>query len=408
MRLRWVLLITVVAGLMVGPLIKDIPGFVVIALGNYTIQSRLWQVVVALIILLLFLILLYHLLARAWNSAGRFKSWSGGRRWKKARQRTIKGMIALSEGDWGSAEKMLIRAVPDSDTQLIIYLAAAQAAQAQKEDARRDEYLRQAHLAEPNAEIAIGLTQAQLQLNHGQYEQALATLTHLKNLVPKHAHVLLLLQKLYRRLGDWRRFLDLVPELKKAAAVSATELEKYQLLGWQNLLIREAATGGIEAIHSLWVTIPKNICRQVQLISCYAELLIHYGAHLEAEKILSKGIRKLEDERLLYLYGKVLADDPGKQLAFVEGLSKKFADNAVWLLTLGRICLHKKLWGKARTYLEQSLELKSSPETYHELARAFEALGEMGEAKRFYAEGLEEAMVKPVDNSDRLKRLQNY
>jgi len=400
MRLRWVVLITIALGLLVGPLIKDIPGFVVFALGDYTVQTRLWQAVVVLIILLLFFILVYHLIARVWNSAGRFRSWSGGRRWKKSRQKTINGMIALAEGHWQKAEKWLTTAVPDSDMQLVNYLAAAQAAQAQKADARRDNYLRQAHLAEPNAEIAIGLTQAQLQLNHGQYEQALATLTHLQNLAPKHDHVLWLLQHLYRRLGDWQRFIDLGPQLKKSSSISAADLEKFQLTAWKNLLIKDAAQGGIEAIHSLWANIPKQQSKQNDMICCYSELLIQHGAHLEAEKILRTNISKQGNERLLYLYGKVLADDPGKQLTFIEGLSKKFSGNSVWLLTLGRICLNKKLWGKAKAYFEQSLALVASPETYQELARAYEALGETEAATRCYREGLKDAIEQPVISRD--------
>jgi HemY protein len=400
MKFRWILLITIATGLLIGPIIKDIPGFVVIALGDYTVQTRLWQAIVLIIILMLFFILGYHLIARFWNSAGRFKNWSGGRRWKKSRQKTINGMIALAEGDWIKAEKWITSAIPDSDTKLINYLAAAQAAQAQKANARRDNYLRQAHLAEPNAEIAIGLTQAQLQLNHGQYEQALATLTHLQNLAPKHGHVLLLLQKLYRHLGDWQRFLEIVPLLKKSATLSNADLESFQLIAWKNLLIRDAARGGIEAIHSLWMTIPKSLCKEVALISCYAELLISYGAHLEAEKLLRNNIGKLKDERLLSLYGTVKADNPSKQLIFVEGLHKSFTDSSIWLLTLGRLSINNELWGKAKTYLEQSIALKPKPEAYQALALALEALGETEAVKNCYRQGLKDAIDKPVQGME--------
>ena len=62
-------------------------------------------------------------------------------------------MIALAEADWKNAEKLLSSGAAESDTPLMNFLAAAKAAQAQKADARRDNYLRQAHLAEPDAEI---------------------------------------------------------------------------------------------------------------------------------------------------------------------------------------------------------------------------------------------------------------
>ncbi len=402
MKLRWVLLLTVGFGLLLGPLIKDLPGFVIIAVGNYTVQTRLWQLLVVTIIVLLLFILIYHLIARFWNTAGRFKNWSGGRRWKKARHKTIKGMIALSEGDWKNAEKLLVAALPDLDTQLINLLAAAQAAQAQKSDTRRDNYLREAHLAEPDAEIAIGLTQAQQQINHGQLEQALATLTHLRRLAPKHGHVLFLLYKLYWHLGDWQRFLELVPELKKASNIDNSDLEKQQLIAWQKILVKGAAQGGLESLQNIWLSIPKVFQKHIDLIRCFAELLIQYNGHLEAEKMLRNNIRKLHDKRLLYLYGKVIVEDSGKQLSFIEGMSKKFVGNATWMLTAGRLSLNQQLWGKAKTYLEQSLELKPTPETFQELARAFEALGEIEAAKIYYSKGLHEAITKPVSNRELL------
>lgn len=400
MRLRWTLILTTTLGLLLGPLIKDIPGFVVVAIGTHTMQIRLWQMAVILLIFLLSFILFYHLIARVWNSAGRLRSWSGGRRWKKARQKTIRGMIALAEGDWQRAEKLHSQAVRDSDTRLINYLAAAQAAQAQRQDTRRDGYLREAHLAEPGAEIAIGLTQAQLQLNHGQYEQALATLTHLKNLAPKHGHVLLLLQKLYRKLGDWNAFLDLVPDLKKSSPLSERDLEIFQLSALKNLLIKEAARGGIEALHSLWLTIPKKLRGDVSLICQYAELLMQHGAHLEVEKLLRTQIKKQGDEQLLLLYGKAEFEEPAKQLAFVEGLSKQFSDNAIWLLTIGRICRKMEIWGKAQSALQQSIDLKAAPETYRELAQVYDAMGEKDAAISCYRKGLEDALEKPVKTTD--------
>jgi len=146
--------------------------------------------------------------------------------------------------------------------------------------------------------------------------------------------------------------------------------------------------------------IPKAFRKQVELIRCYAELLIQYEGHLEAESILRSNIRKLQDEKLLYLYGKVVIDESNKQLSFIEGNSKKFVGNATWFLTAGRLCLNQQLWGKAKTYLEQALELKPSPETYQELARAFEALGEIDAAKKYYSDGLTQAIIKPVSNTE--------
>jgi HemY protein len=45
------------------------------------------------------------------------------------------------------------------------------------------------------------------------------------------------------------------------------------------------------------------------------------------------------------------------------------------LLTLGRLCLQNSLWGKARDYLENSLQVQRNPEACAELAQAFGSVG---------------------------------
>jgi HemY protein len=58
------------------------------------------------------------------------------------------------------------------------------------------------------------------------------------------------------------------------------------------------------------------------------------------------------------------------------------------LLTLGRLCLQNRLWGKARDYLESSLRLQRSPETCAELARLLAQLGDTERSNLLFQEGL--------------------
>jgi HemY protein len=394
MKLRWIILIVLAIGFLLGPFIKDIPGFVIIGYENTSIQTKLWQLLVLLAVLVVFIILIYQFLGNIFSSAGRLKNWSGNRKWRKARKRTISGMIALAEGEWSKAEKLFISAIAYSDTRLINYLASAQAAQAQQAYERRDNYLKQALTVEPNAEVAVGLTQAQLQYNCGQFEQALATLTHLHKIAPKHSHVLLLLSKLYLKLNDWQHYLTLVPELSKAKCVEPEELDKQLNKVWKSHLSQLAKSQGIEAVQDQWQKIPKKMRTNNELICHFAGLLIKHNDHLAAEKIISKKLKQTPSDELIYLYGFVEFDKKEQQLAFVEGLEKHFSGNATWLLTLGRLCLQQELWGKARTYLEQSLALSKRAETYQQLALAFEALGDSQAANRCYREGIDLAIER--------------
>ena len=54
------------------------------------------------------------------------------------------------------------------------------------------------------------------------------------------------------------------------------------------------------------------------------------------------------------------------------------------LLTLGRLCVQRKLWGKARSYLEASLAVQPSREAHVALAALFDQIGSAEDANRHY------------------------
>jgi dihydropteroate synthase len=59
------------------------------------------------------------------------------------------------------------------------------------------------------------------------------------------------------------------------------------------------------------------------------------------------------------------------------------------LATLGRLCAHAELWGKARSFLEASLSFEESRAACLDLARLAEQLGEPAEAQRHFRKAAE-------------------
>src|SRR5690606_12985256 len=88
------------------------------------------------------------------------------------------------------------------------------------------------------------------------------------------------------------------------------------------------------------------------------------------------------------LYGLLRGRDPGRQLQVAEGWLKQHSEDPGLLLTLGRLCLHSQLWGKAKDYLESSLTFQRHPETCAELAHLLAQLGELARSNSLYQEGL--------------------
>ena len=94
------------------------------------------------------------------------------------------------------------------------------------------------------------------------------------------------------------------------------------------------------------------------------------------------------DNSYVTLYGKLKTSYPDKQLERAEAWLKHHGSSAALYLCLGRLCLRNQLWGKARTYLQQCLDLEENAEACAELAKLLEYLGEKEEALVFYRRGL--------------------
>jgi len=230
------------------------PGYVLISYGGWSMETSLSLLLAALAISFAVLYLVVRLLSGTWHMPLRLAYWQRQRRALRARRRTNRGLIALAEGNWSRAERDLSRAANNSDTPLINYLGAARAAQKQDAEDRRDQYLSQAYESMPDAELAVGLTQADVQLSQGQTEQALATLRHLRTIAPKHAHVLYLLKKLYEKLQSWDDLLDLLPELKRYHVLDPSELEALEHRIHRQRLATSA--NELETLKSCWNEIP--------------------------------------------------------------------------------------------------------------------------------------------------------
>uniref|UniRef100_UPI003D6634B3 heme biosynthesis protein HemY n=1 Tax=Pseudomonas viridiflava TaxID=33069 RepID=UPI003D6634B3 len=98
-------------------------------------------------------------------------------------------------------------------------------------------------------------------------------------------------------------------------------------------------------------------------ILAYADQLRRLGAEAQAEGVLRSALKRDYSSHLARLYGLVRGGDPAKQLQTAEGWLKHHPSDPSLLLSLGRICLQSRLWGKARDYLERSLRLERNPET---------------------------------------------
>ncbi len=357
------------------------PGYVAINFRGYLVEMSV-PVLISITVLLFIAVWLIRRVVQAprrlGEVAGRYRSGRAG-------QKLTRGMIEVAEGNFAKGEKLLARAASTSDTPLFNYLQAARAAHLQGQDERRDEWLRLAYEHTPEAANAVLLTQAELQLDRQQYEQALATLRRLEENSHNHSHALALLGRLYYLLKDWQHLAELLPRISKQGRVKQETIDKWAIRVHSENFAR-AADG--DAVIAEWKTVAKPLRADTRLLDAYYMNLMRTGLHEKAEKDLAAALKSEWRGPLVRLFGLVEGADPSKQLKRAEGWLAKYGDDPDLLLAAARLCLRNELWGKARSYLETVISLRPTPEAYQEYGRLLNQLGEGDAAADAYREGL--------------------
>ena len=376
-------------------LIGQDSGYVLIALGNTSVEMSLWLTLLLLLVFVGLIVFTGRLLSSTFRLGRNVSKGLIAPNASRARKRTARGLMDFMEGNWQEAQRKLVQAADQSGTPVINYLAAARSAYELGDRNKALKLLHKAERSDPQSELAVALTQARMQLMAQSYEQCLATLERVKRKAPQHPMVLDLRRQVYLALEDWQALKALLPSLNAygsqppEALAQLTQTVHTRLLQQagdeaRNLPSDQARQRLIRA----WRDCPARLRQEPQLVASYAQQLNANRRSGEAEKLLRKQLPKTLDPELIRAYGLTPGPDPHQQLNRAEAWLKKHPQDPELLLALGRLCLRSQLWGKARDYFQKSLEHRPTPETCAELGRLAANLGEHPQSTHYNQQGL--------------------
>lgn len=368
------------------------PGYLLLAFGNYTFETSLFALLVAIAVCYLFVRLL--LLVWHWISPWQWVRY--GRRVRdnrtaKSRSKTVEGMLCLVRGNWKAAYKLLNEARRDKDATVVNYLAAAQAAFELGDKTGWAQLLKEAEARYPAARSTINFLHAELLFKSNQLEQCLAVLEQLKKTSLNDTALLGLLKEVYIRLEIWDELGELLPILEKNSLVDSAELERIQVRLFMEQLYAAGKTDPVNpqteevvpVLYKLWKKAPGKYREDEKIVKHYAELLYSLKARPEAAKVLEHALSKKWSTALVSLYGERDYDCSAQQLLQAEAWLKARPADATLLLSLGRISMRNELWGKAREYFEASAKITPSADVYGELGRLLKHLGDTKASNRY-------------------------
>lgn len=360
------------------------PGYVLLGYGKYSVET-------SLLTLLTVLVLAYigvRALAGLWHTPLKLHGWGRRRRDRRLQLWYDEATRALAEGRMERAERHLVRLLKSRQAPLQAYLAAAQAAGQQGADQRRDRYLQLALQHQPQSEASILIQQTELQLSAGQSDQAQTTLAQLQKLLPHNTRLLRLQMQLYLQQQDWPRLRELLPDLRRSQVLDHAQWHKLAVQVYREQVLGLSSTADLEGLNTGWKQLPPPVQQDSGLLAVYTEQLLRLGAHEQAGQLLREQLGRDWNPRFVYLFGEVREQDMAAQQSQAEQWLEQHPHDPALLLSLGKISLHNRLWGKARHYLEESIDRQPTAEAYHYLARLLEQLEESHAAAECYRKGL--------------------
>ncbi len=298
---------------------------------------------------------------------------------------------AFFEGRYAAAEKAAVRAMESGDTSALHPIIAARSAHELREYKKRDAYLSAAEGKTIGDSTMRLMTASKFMLDQRDPSGALTALQELRDSgVKGHLGMMSLELKAHQQAGNWDEVLKVLDKLEKRASIDATLAAQFRQQAWLEKIHQQQDLAGLILCLK---NIPADFKRRSKIAATAARALMQHGGCPLAQQLLSDSLNAQWDSELVALYGDCQTGDVVAEIEQAEKWLNQHKQDAGLLLTLGKLCLHQKLWGKARNYLDASTSIAPSHAAYTALGQLAERLGKSDEAFKYYQRAME--LVKP-------------
>lgn len=374
------------AGLAGTFMVRD-PGLVVLSYGGHMFETGLWTFLLVLVVAWLFIRFLLSTLASLLSSGKIFGRWTAKRRRGSAKRQTEQGLLLMAEEEWSDARKSLVGGAKGASTPLLNYMQAAYASNELGQTKRRDDLLAKAMKETPDAQFALDLAAARMQIsgpsgakkegaNTSELDAGLEKLLKLRDQAPRHQIVAEFIARAYEKKEDFSALESQLADVKRMrkehpedVARMETAIARHKILG---AFAKDSdAPGALGA----WKRVSKGVRLDPTLVTDVASTLASGNASLQAGELLADALAEEWNPDWLRQYVNLPGIEAQQAKQVNSWLKSHGKDPQVQLLA-ARAEAAKENWAKAKGYAEKSEELLPSAAARVELARAESALNE--------------------------------
>lgn len=325
-------------------------GMVSIVVADNLIEVSLTFVILSIIALLFIIHLFFYLLSKFINIPNllRFK-------WQEYSKEVIhesleKGLLALEKNEFSKAGKYLAKLLKAKNINLIYYVLIAKAAGKANNYDKVSEILNLALSKYTNESELIRLTEARI----------------LKNLDTNAAiHVLELLIKNSFKSGAVFKELFQIANEADNYEVLARYLDSFKphiaygdyLSTMKKLTLYNLNKDlNLSEINAIWKSTNNFIKKDKEVILKYAKKLLSFKKLEEASGLLEKSLKQSYQQDFVFLYG-LIDYENHKRVKFLKSLLEDNPNDYFLLFSMGNLMLYLNLYGEAKTYYHQALNV---------------------------------------------------
>jgi HemY protein len=357
-------------------------GYALIVLPPYRIEMSLVMMVVLAFAGFAAAYALMRIVTHTVELPGYVRAFRQRRRSDQANAALMSALQAWFEGRFSRAEKMASRAYDLGAPPAAVSLVAARAAQRVRNRERRDHWLGRAEATGMEWHQATEATRGELLVDDRRYAEARTVLRGLHEGGPTHIATLQLLMRAEQGLGDWEEVVRIARLLEKHSGLPPSALEG--ILANARVALLQQKANDPATLQEHWRAIPAQDRLRPRLAAAAARSFIQLGDCRNAHRIIEDALEHGWSTELALLYGECRDDDALSRLEHAERWLKDRPRDWPLLLTLGRLCVQRQLWGKAQSYLEASLAMQPTRAAHIALAQLFDGMGREQDANRHY------------------------
>lgn len=370
------------------PLLVDEKGYILIAVGNKTLESSLLSAIIMLTLLGFVALIVLKLIRGGWriSLSGWNKVIFANRR--GAIKNLHKGVTAYILGDYQQAEQLLAKSAEPSQLSQLAYLMAASAASKQSLVSNTDHYLAllDDEIAFKSAGLDAIIVKISLLLEQQAYVQARQLVDQYHKHIGHDARLLTCSLDLTLAEKNYPAAIEHLVAARKQKSICDARIEQWEKIAFYgafNAALNAALNAGTrqgdqKALSDYWQALPRKLKQREVVLFAYCQVLAEQNIVTPLTALLLPALKKDPSEAFLRRLQGLQIKHADELIMQVQKQLHNNHQSAKWLSCLGHLGLSSGQWQMAEKAFNSLIKLEPVQYRQADLHAFAQALTEQG------------------------------